>query len=483
MKIRHERPEADLAYSVRAPLGLELPDGRQLKVTEWSLAGLVLPDDLDIAPERGVLSIPFQGVDIRFPVKLGAGGAPNERVFEGLTGRQRETLAVFYRSILSGKMAATDEVITALDTPVDLVPMGETDEEKAVGSAGKAPRSLRVVLNVVLYLAFAGAVFGLLGSMIFNKLDGIALQHGRIQAPFHVHLAPDSAYVAKIRVAPGDAVTRGDVLVDLNDPERDGDVERAREDLSEAEARVREARRRWQFHEARRPDARAELEAAYAAAVAARRPADFFGGYDLAAVEAAWMRLRAFDEGISLEPNDFNDIAQQLLELLQDRKDDERRLRRELSNAKDAANSFDILAETDGRVMDVPVFRDQFLRRGQTALTLEADTPRQAVGWVEEDLAATLYVGMTAWVTLTVGAEKRRERAEIVDIVAGVDPARPDAFGLLVTLAFKDQSVDHLRDMFRPNAPVQIELDRDWAKRVRAVFRGAWGAVTGVFEA
>lgn len=481
MKIRHERPDADLAYRVRAPLGLETEDGQVMQIAEWSLAGITLPDDIDIVPDRAILSIPFQGVDIRFPIKLAAGDTPHERVFDGLTVRQRETLAVFYRSLLSGRMAATDEVITSLDTPVDLVPMGETEEEKAVGMAGKTPRHLRVILNVALYLAFAGVVFGMLGAMIFNKLDGIALQHGRIQAPFHAHLAPDSAYVAQIRVAMGDKVQRGDVLIDLNDPERDSDVERAREDLSEIETRVREARRRWQFHEARRPEARAVLQTAYMAAVAARRTADFFGGYDLAGVETAWARLRAFDEGISLAPNDFNDIAQQLLELLQDRKDDERRARRELSNAKDAANSFDILAEADGRVTDIPVFRDQFLRRGQSALTLEADTPRQAVGWVEEDMAATLYVGMTAWVTLTVGAEKRRERAEIVDIVAGVDPARPDAFGLLVTLDFKAHSVAQLRETFRPNAPVQIELDRDWAKRVRALGGRARDAVTGVF--
>ena len=93
---------SDLSFQVRAPLGLELATGDVVRVTNWSLNSLEFPHDADVLPTQGVLSIPFQGVDIRFPVRFAPGSDERELVFEGLTGRQRETLAVFYRSILSG---------------------------------------------------------------------------------------------------------------------------------------------------------------------------------------------------------------------------------------------------------------------------------------------------------------------------------------------------------------------------------------------
>ncbi|MEO1797222.1 MAG: hypothetical protein AAFR53_09420, partial [Pseudomonadota bacterium] len=114
MKIRHERPMSDLSFQVRAPLGLELSTGERLTVSDWSLEGFEFPHESDVLPKEAVLSIPFQGVDIRFPITLARQGTGKFLTFEGLSGRQRETLAVFYRSILSGKMASTEEVITSL---------------------------------------------------------------------------------------------------------------------------------------------------------------------------------------------------------------------------------------------------------------------------------------------------------------------------------------------------------------------------------
>ena len=173
MKIRHERPMSDLSFQVRAPLGLELAPGEVVSVTCWSLNGLEFPHDTDVLPSQGVLSIPFQGVDNRIPVRFMPGGTDRELIFEGLTGRQRETLAVFYRSILSGKMASTEDIITSLDTPVDLVPMEETEEERVEDSKGKTPRILRVLWSLSLYAMVGAVVFGMLGQQIWSRLSAI----------------------------------------------------------------------------------------------------------------------------------------------------------------------------------------------------------------------------------------------------------------------------------------------------------------------
>ena len=52
-----------------------------------------------------------------------------------MNSRQRETLALFYRN-LSGKMATTTDMITALDTPVDPVPMDEPKPSARASGGG-----------------------------------------------------------------------------------------------------------------------------------------------------------------------------------------------------------------------------------------------------------------------------------------------------------------------------------------------------------
>jgi hypothetical protein len=142
--ISHERPAPETEPHVIAPLIVALPDGRRLTARKWSLAGIrdqVLVGE-DLTGAR--LMIPFQGIEVGFPVTLTPSSNSNLWAFEALTGRQREALGLFYRNLMTGKMASTDEVITALDTPVDLVPMGETEVEKAAGLAKVKPRALRV---------------------------------------------------------------------------------------------------------------------------------------------------------------------------------------------------------------------------------------------------------------------------------------------------------------------------------------------------
>jgi hypothetical protein len=133
MNIRHECPLPDLSFAVAAPLFVQPSGGQGLTVKKWTLKGMEI-DALGQNLSKGViLTVPFQGVDISFPIKLAAAETPGNYDFVELTVRQRETLAVFYKGLISGQMSSTNDVITSLDTPVDLVPMRETFQEKSDG--------------------------------------------------------------------------------------------------------------------------------------------------------------------------------------------------------------------------------------------------------------------------------------------------------------------------------------------------------------
>ncbi|MEM9912948.1 MAG: biotin/lipoyl-binding protein, partial [Pseudomonadota bacterium] len=235
MKIRHEAPDANLDWTVQAPLLIETPQGDRVRIENWSLAGLFWPEGAVECPSTGTLSVPFQGVDICFPVRLTQDAEKALVKLEGLSGRQRETLALFYRSLLSGKMASSGEVITSLDTPVDLVPMEQTEEEQAGQPVKFVPRPLRVLFNIATYLLIATMVVGIIGNNIFTNLDRIDIQHGRVLAPMHQSFPTNGGFVQSVDVVPGQSVKAGDILLSLNDPETRAKLETADAKLTVAQ--------------------------------------------------------------------------------------------------------------------------------------------------------------------------------------------------------------------------------------------------------
>lgn len=472
MKIRHERPMSNLSFQVRAPLGLELSTGDVLNVTSWSLNGIQFPDDMDLLPTKGILSIPFQGVDIRFPVRFKPGSADNELFFDELTGRQRETLAVFYRSILSGRMASTEDIITSLDTPVDLVPMEETEEELTEGSKGKTPRFLRVVWNLTAYAIVGAIVFTLLGQQIWSRISVITVGQARIIAEIIDHRASSGAYVDRLLVAEGDTVNRGETLATLSSPDHKRALIEIRSKIRRAESDVSRARRALAVHMEGLKDARHAFVVALNTAIAERRLTDFFGNYSLENVRAALRALTLFDEGASQKEGDFHDRRIFLNGILRQRKDELSRLKRELSAEKSEGGAADIVALENGTVTAIPVFEDQFLARGDIAIILEAEGPRHAVGWLDESMAAAVYPGMDATMTGNSGGEARRMRGEVVDVTAMPNPDRAGEFGLRVIVlpaawAFRDAP-----ELVRPDAPLNLTLERStpWLSALRGLF-------------
>ena len=462
MKIRHERPMSDLEFKVRAPLRLELPSGEVVEVDEWSQAGITYPDASDVLIKRAHLIIPFQGVDIRFPVSFEAGTRENELVFVDLTGRQREVIGVFYRSILSGKMAPSEDMITALDTPVDLVPMGETEEEKSSGEAKQTPRALRVVWNIVFYVALAVALFGVIGGQIVDRVTSVSLKSARVVAPVVEHNAPSQAYVDEILAVPGQTVARGDVLVRLSDPARDSAVDDIRRDIARAADRVREVRAILNSHLGLGDQERARLLEILEKAVEARHWSDFTAGRNMQAVNAALAALAAFDAQKSRAPGDFWDLHKDLRDQLDRAKEDERRLRRDLGNAKDAAEAHNIIAQVDGTVSELLVIRNEYIGRGHLAVTVEEDRSRFVQAWLNEARSGAVYIGMNSDVVLRTVDGKKRHKAVVTDLADGIDPATDNGFGMIVTLELTNMDMDDTRAALMPGAPVQARALKSW---------------------
>lgn len=216
METRHERPNPDTEFRLRAPLTLGLPDGDVYQITQWSLRAVY---DRRLAGHdltQIILSIPFQGVSISFPAALVPGDTADEYLFVGLDGRQREILALFYANLLTGRMASTDQIITSLDTPVDLVPMEETPAERAADPAVTAPRALRIASHLGIYAAVFLLLLGYLATLTINRLNYIPVYAARIEAPLMPVTSPLSGQITEVLATPGDRVEAGDPLVDVD---------------------------------------------------------------------------------------------------------------------------------------------------------------------------------------------------------------------------------------------------------------------------
>lgn len=461
MRVRHERPMANLSFKVSAPLRLTLASGKVLEVKHWSLSGVLLVDQSD-RPDNALLTIPFQGVDIQFRVNFEKNSDTGELRFIDLTGRQRETLAVFYNSILSGKMATTNDVITSLDAPVDLVPMEETEAEVAYGKSKVPSRWLRIVWNVTAYLLLSLFVFGFVGNQIWQRLNNIHLEHGRFTAETQTYVAPRTSFVESILVAKGEAVQQGTVLVTFTDPTQDGRIGDIRAEIRLAERHLVQAEKPLAAHKTRRMQYRKPYMDVFKRAVQARRVADFFGNYDLAAVTAAWLELKRFDANLIFNPGGYVDILNQFTAITEERALDLRQLKRELGRRKTVQSAMNIVAKNNGVISEILVRPGQHVRFGTATMILEADQNRFAVAWLDDRMADQIYVGMPARISHNTGQDVTSVPARIKSMQAGVDPAQPDRYGMLITVEPVGINLQQSRILFAPNMPAKIVLDREF---------------------
>lgn len=466
MKIRHERPMSELEYAVQAPLYLEGGGGAKAIIPKWSLSGFELNEELSSLEGPLTLVIPFQGIDLRFPVSLEIDEKANSATFVGLTGRQRETLALFYRNLLSGKMAATEDIITSLDTPVDLVPMEETEEEEASGKAKTAPRFIRAIISMTLYWGIATFVFGILGFQIWDQINKVDVQHGRIIAAMASQTNTQAGFVETVHVVPGQEVKRGDLLVTMRDSKRVAALEKARTALIVADTAEQELMAELlKFRRLVGQATNKTLVQRFAEAT--RLQIKFFGSTNITETRRLWLAARQQTPEIadSLRPDKVTlDRLEALLLKRRLEADAARRLAKVQEQETAAMN---VLAQTDGIVSQVLAVPGTYLGTGTQLIEIEGNTARIAVGWASERLSKTLYVGMPGEITYNVKGERKTVEATVVDIMAGENPTRPGEFGILVSFRADVMDSAETRQVFRRGAPVALTGNKELLKGVR----------------
>ncbi len=171
MEIRYERPLPDLTFLVRAPLKMDLGEGQEAWVEAWCTDGLRPPEGL--AGESGEvrLTIPFHGFDITFPVRLKRDPEVNLMRFEGLGAREQRVLNHFYREIVTGRAVTMERMITAMDTPVERVPMHQTPAEAAETTARSLPRSVRAAAVLALYAGLIALLYQPVLSPVWRQAE------------------------------------------------------------------------------------------------------------------------------------------------------------------------------------------------------------------------------------------------------------------------------------------------------------------------
>ncbi len=455
MKVLHEPPHKELAFFARAPLTLRVAGGPDVTVDAWNTTGLCKPEGISIFPTRGTLSIPFQGIDLGFPVRLTPDASGTFYAFDGLTVRQREVLALFQSNLLSGRMASTDEMITALDTPVDLVPMSETAEEQAVATQTATPRSLRVAKALITYVAAALLIFGLAGNSIAARVLSIPAVQARVVAPLTDHLTTAPAYVDRVLVAPGDRVAQGDTLVRMSDPRREGRLEDARRAVKDRQGALSASRALLRKHEATGPAVLQDLEARLELALS--RQTQPSTPDTQIAIDAAWAAISAFEAGHSLRDGDYHDIRAELLAQRSARKEDLRRAKRAAGIAKADARLLDIKAQFDGTVRAVTATEDLHVPRGASMALVEEHAPRTVRAWVDEAHLTRLAPGMAAQLRLAGPNGPQTRDGRVISVAAGIDEtAAKRGFGLIVTISVPDDTT------LIPDTPVKVRIWRDW---------------------
>ena len=457
MNIRHQCPLPELSFPVTAPLHLTKENGCKLISHRWSLAGLWTdPAHGDLSGEV-MLSVPFQGVDVSFPAQLQATQTPGQFSFHQLTVRQRETLGAFHQGVLSGQMVTTRDMITSLDTPVDLVPMGETQGEQTAADMVAPQRPLRAVWNTAFYLLAAAFLLLFLGGQIWQRLTHIQLDHARFTAPVTAYTAPEAGYVTRIGVAVGDPVKRGDVLARIEDPDRESDVEDVRAEVLLAQRRLATAQERLGRHTAAQ---RARLGAAQARFDVLwapwQRNDPHLLPYPAGVEEARRARLALARNS---DPQTA-DLLATLQEAVGARDLDLRRWKRELRHRKAAADQLVVRARNNGTVFALHTLKGAHVGRGDPVIEVEDNTPRHAVGWADDRMATRIHIGMPAQIAYVFRGQSKHIAGRVSDIQAGADAAQPDKYGMLITIKADDAGLRNSRKWFRRGAPARIRLER-----------------------
>lgn len=183
MLVRYEPPLHDLSYVVQAPLLLDIEGSCGGWIERWSLEGVVPTPGMDVKGGNAVLTIPFQGFGVSLQCRLIYDAQKNLLRFSDLGERECRVLRHFYRQLVTGRAASINQMISAMEAPLEKIPMGQTPAEAITDSQRVPPRALRALLALAVYgllavIAYHPVILPLLDSLQSEvaMARGLALQ-------------------------------------------------------------------------------------------------------------------------------------------------------------------------------------------------------------------------------------------------------------------------------------------------------------------
>lgn len=434
MEVRHEPPSPDTMFRLHAPLQLGFPDGTGLRIDNWSLRALYSKELADRPLSGLILSIPFHGVGVYFPIELQKGEAEGEYLFRDLRGRERETLALFYRNLLSGRMTSTTEMISALDSPVDLVPMNETASERSAAEAGQTPRRARVLVNLLWYLLVFALVAAFLASVAWRRLQVVPVLAAHVSAPVVELRAPVGGLVRALPIAVGQPVAAGDILVQLEDQE-------ALRLLAEAESAAIDSAQLL---------AAAETRLATHMQQATTARSAFHGGPE------------RFDQGVSVNTGDFHDIRQRLEGEIASLQAEIARRQDRVAAQRSRAEATVMTAPAAGLITAHAVQPFEMVRSGEVLISYERDEPRSISVWVAPEHVLRVWSGMAAEVTHMQDGHAQRLGGTLTRL--GTEGRGSDQL-ILAEVTLHDIDAAASRRLLAPGQPVQVVLRQNSLSR------------------
>jgi hypothetical protein len=178
-------------HRLTAPLGVKI-QGRLYRTVDWSLGGVRIQDEgqcKGLSNTQAVLIVPFQGMEIRLPVKLkyersAEFGQHTVFSFVDLGERQHETLKLFVDELVKGSMIPAEDMINRLDVPTTPVLM--IDKQKPAGNLPWYRRNPRTWVFTALYLLAGLALTLWLAMLVYVNVFKMEIQTARLETPLQL---------------------------------------------------------------------------------------------------------------------------------------------------------------------------------------------------------------------------------------------------------------------------------------------------------
>ena len=458
------------------------------------------------------LSLPFQGFGIDFPVRARVDGFTTHgelnASFLQLNERQGDILSFFAEELIRGSMTVIDDVILHLDRPIELVSQKPDESAPEVASASKI--SPKLVLMSMAYILIGLVVVGYAYLTVNSNFLQLEIEAAVVAAPLEPMRATSDGRLAQIPVGAGELVRPDTVVMAIEDPKLDEEIERARIRVESLQSELLSKRSEFLAERDRYSSYRNRLQSRVAQAeqsvatlerrtqIALRQRNRFaqllarghttkskFDETADAYTEIAGLLTQA-RLTLSAETEKLTSLSKTAhyegkgrirelaagVELYSERIVLSQREQAALENRK---RRLMLRAPKAGRILRLLRTSGSTVKRGEELALFERDEPRTVVAYLLQNEVVQIGLGDEALVFFPSLDVRVQGRVEAIDRTEGfVDEARAKYSwrgvkdrSARVTLSILNKSHDEIRQSFPPGLPAVVIFDRRDTNEIR----------------